>query len=501
MKKSIIILAIFFVVTIALPAVSSAQEPVACEFEYTVQAGDWLSRIAEKYYGEVLAYPAIVTASNADSGDDYTDIVDPDLIEPGWTLCIPSGEDMAGLLGTGVTSAPSAPEGLARTDLANATYNVEYTPGGTATLTDGEYSEPAAPGSATMITVRLTDNVAYGQLDGQEAAAVVLVSDPGGSGTFYDLAIVVNRDGQPVNIATAFLGDRIDINSLTVADNQIVIDMVQAGPDDPLCCPSQQVVKTFELQGEQLTEISSDVVEGTEAETETPDLVGTVWQWQQTLMNNDDTFIPDNPASYTLQLSPEGQISVQADCNQVNGTYTLADSALTIELGPSTRAACPPGSLGDQFVANLSAAAIYFFQDGNLFIDLMADGGTMQFTAQSSELAGTAWNVSGYNNGQQAVVSVIIDTELTATFGEDGQVTGSAGCNDYSVSYEVAGDSISFGPSLGTLKECAEPEGIMDQEQQYLTALTTAVTYQIRGDVLELRTADGAIAATFQAAN
>lgn len=497
MKKVLTIALIFLLGMAALPVASSAQASIACEFEYTVQAGDWLSKIAEKYYGQVLAYPAIVTAANTDSGDAYTDIVDPNLIEPGWTLCIPSGEDMAALLEQGTTSGGQAPEGLAQADLANATYNVEYTQSGTAPLTDGVYSEEAAPGSAAMTTVTLTDNIAYGQLNDQSAAVVVLVSDPGGSGTFYDLAIVVNQNDQPVNIATTFLGDRLQINSISVENNQIVIDMVQAGPDDPLCCPSQQVIKTFELQGEQLTEISSEIVES----DETPELIGTVWQWQQTLMNNGDTFVPDNPANYNIQLMPEGQISIQADCNQVNGTYTLEGSSLTIEPGPSTRAACPPGSLGDQFVANLSAAAIYFFQDGRLFFDLMLDSGTMQFTAQSSELAGTSWTVISYNNGQQAVTSVIIGTELTATFGEDGQLTGSAGCNDYSVSYEVDGDSISFGPSIGTLKECAEPEGIMAQEQQYLTALTTAATYQIRGGRLELRTAEGAIAATFQLTN
>ena len=37
-----------------------AQEPVACELDYTVQAGDWLSKIAEKYYGDV-AYSGMST--------------------------------------------------------------------------------------------------------------------------------------------------------------------------------------------------------------------------------------------------------------------------------------------------------------------------------------------------------------------------------------------------------------------------------------------------------
>jgi hypothetical protein len=47
---------------------------------------------------------------------------------------------------------------------------------------------------------------------------------------------------------------------------------------------------------------------------------------------------------------------------------------------------------------------------------------------------------------------------------------------------------------------CGEPEGVMDQEAQYLAALPTAARYSVSGPRLELRTADGALAASFQAA-
>jgi len=46
-----------------------------------------------------------------------------------------------------------------------------------------------------------------------------------------------------------------------------------------------------------------------------------------------------------------------------------------------TRAMCPPGSLSDQFVKNLNAAGVWFVHDGDLYIDLFADSGTMRFAA------------------------------------------------------------------------------------------------------------------------
>jgi heat shock protein HslJ len=476
---------------LALPGL--AQEPVQCKNVYTVQAGDWLSKIAEKYYGDPLAFERIVAASNAQSDDDYPDIANPDLIEPGLVLCLPPADGIAQLL----AMAGSAPPGLSPQELANATYPTQYVPAGSVTLENGRFSEPVAPDSATEVKVSLTRWLAYGELNDQPAAALVLVSDPGGSGTFYDLYVMVSQNSQPVSLASTMLGDRVQINSMTIENSQIVVDMVQAGPEDPFCCPTQQVIKSFELQGEELVEIFSQIVED---EGSSPELVGPVWLWQQTLMNNDDQFIPDNPGNYTLQFNSDGTVAIQADCNRVGGSYTFDGSQLALELGPSTLAACPEGSLGDQFVANLSSANSYFFDGNDLLIDLMFDSGAMRFSAQSNELAGTSWSVIAYNNGRGGVVSVIIGTELTAAFGEDGTLSGSAGCNSYSAGYETDGNSITIGLSISTMMACAEPEGIMEQEQEYLAALGTAATYQITGDRLEMRTAEGATVATFETA-
>lgn len=252
MKKATTIFTSLLVLTSLIPAMASAQEPFECEFEYTVQSGDWLSTIAQAYYGDDLGYLAILEANNTLSYDDYTDIPSPDEIEPGWLLCIPPDGD--------ATTGPH-PEGLSPEALANTTYQSEWTQSGTAPLIDGEYREAAAPGSATETVVRLTDHIAYGQLNGGDAAAVVLVTDPGGSGTFYDLAVVVNQGGQPVNLATTRLGDRVLIYAVSIIDNEIVVYMLQAGPDDPLCCPSQQVVQRYALQGDRLVQLSSEVIE------------------------------------------------------------------------------------------------------------------------------------------------------------------------------------------------------------------------------------------------
>ena len=158
-------------------------------------------------------------------------------------------------------TATSEPVALTQETLANMTYRSEFTQSGNAPLENGEYSEPAAPGSATQTRVMLTEHAAFGELEGQAAAAAILVTDPGGSGTFYTLHAVITQDGQPVDLAMTTLGDRAQINSLAFQGEQIVVDMVTHGPDDPLCCPTQQVVNTYAPQI-QLVETSSQIVGG-----------------------------------------------------------------------------------------------------------------------------------------------------------------------------------------------------------------------------------------------
>jgi rhamnose transport system substrate-binding protein len=98
--KTFAVLTIVALLASVAPA-TFAQEGVACDEDYSVQADDWLSKLADKFYGDVLAYPAIFEATNAaaTSDDSYATIENADLIEVGWKLCVPSQEDAQALLG------------------------------------------------------------------------------------------------------------------------------------------------------------------------------------------------------------------------------------------------------------------------------------------------------------------------------------------------------------------------------------------------------------------
>ena len=150
------------------------------------------------------------------------------------------------------TILPSRP--LTLEALKNAEYPSDLTPAKKLKLDNGKYEEAIQPGAASKIVVSLSQLYAMGDLneDGVDDAAVVLIGNTGGSGTFYQLVAVLNEGGTPRPVATALLGDRINLESLSIKSGEIVVEMLTQGPQDPLCCPSQKSTRSFKLQGGKL---------------------------------------------------------------------------------------------------------------------------------------------------------------------------------------------------------------------------------------------------------
>jgi heat shock protein HslJ len=491
-----IVLAVLFA---AISGLALAQAPEGQE--YVVQADDWLSKIAEKKYGDPLAYPAIVEATNAKAAEDdsFTVIDNPDLIEVGQKLWLPTT-----LSGAMDSIAPAAGGSrLTEEQLKNATYSGIYDE--PVTLTEGRYEgEPFVEGGASRPIVEYLSEL-YGDLDGDgvEDAAVFLVESSGGTGNFIYVAAQLNQNGLPVDTGAVWIEDRIQIKAAAIENGQIKLEITAEGPGDAACCKSHKAAKSYALQNGQLAEIpgeeqaleriSAADLDGTtwtllELDVDQPTLpdapvtlsfagdqlsgsggcntysggftlgednpfvmtigpvvstqmacpepvlnqetayltalqsvtqwgyvvgdlaiyydkgdgvygrllftppptaessqvemlTGATWQWVS-FTDPVQQFEVEQPESYTLTFQPDGTLQIKADCNQVVASYSASEEgALSIEPGPATMAACPPESRGDEFVQNLSFASGYFFQDGHLFIDMMADGGTLEFSS------------------------------------------------------------------------------------------------------------------------
>ncbi|MGE5301350.1 MAG: META domain-containing protein [Acidobacteriota bacterium] len=78
-------------------------------------------------------------------------------------------------------------------DLGSMTFLSSWFPSGKVTLSHGKYREPAVPGSASEIIVQLSDQKAFGMVNGRKTGGVVTLASTGGTGTFYDLALLLRE--------------------------------------------------------------------------------------------------------------------------------------------------------------------------------------------------------------------------------------------------------------------------------------------------------------------
>jgi hypothetical protein len=96
--------------------------------------------------------------------------------------------------------------------------------------------------------------IAFGDLnrDGKEDAATLLTVNAGGDGTFVYLSTVENVGENPQNQTSLLLGDRVEVQSITINRARVRVDMVTHAPDDPLCCPTQPTTQLYALSGNHL---------------------------------------------------------------------------------------------------------------------------------------------------------------------------------------------------------------------------------------------------------
>jgi hypothetical protein len=150
------------------------------------------------------------------------------------------------------SSPPTGAKGLAKltvSKLANMTYRlVDGKWVTTVTLVGSKGQTNEDDGGEEFW---LEEHVAFGDLDGDgvDDAVVVLVSSGGGSGIFYKLVAVRQRNGIVETPAVKSLGDRIMINQINITNRIVAVDMITHGPHDPSCCPTEQQVLKLKVQG------------------------------------------------------------------------------------------------------------------------------------------------------------------------------------------------------------------------------------------------------------
>ncbi len=195
-------------------------------------------------------------------------------------------------------------------------------------LANGKY-ERGAPGDPDYASIKLTDFVAAGDLnsDGTNEIAALVSENYGGSGVFVFLAIFTTTNGTPVFLTSSMVDDRPQLNALAIRNNEIYLDAVIHGMNDPMCCPTLHVTRNYHLVDDQL--------DTTHYETFTPD-------------GKPRTITIDSPADGTEVLSSvhiKGSLAIAPFENTL--AYSIKDGAgVELARGAVSVTAAEPGGPG-----------------------------------------------------------------------------------------------------------------------------------------------------------
>lgn len=223
---------------------------------------------------------------------------------------------------------------LSAEQLLNATYTGIYDE--PVTLTDGLYQgAPLVEGGAARPTVVMAPGgTADGDLNGDGVwdAAVLLAENSGGSGVFTYVAAQLNQGGQPAPAGAVLLGDRVQVKAMVIGSQQVYVDYVTQGPDEPMCCGTLLVTSILELQDGALALV--ETMERGNVSLES--LMGT--NWALATINGAPLAPTDQPITTAFA---ENTVSGSDGCNSYNAPVS-STGGQSLSVGPiaGTRMAC-----------------------------------------------------------------------------------------------------------------------------------------------------------------
>jgi heat shock protein HslJ len=234
------------------------------------------------------------------------------------------------------------------------------------TLASGRYEgPPAEAGAASKPTLELWEStIEFVDIDGgpPEEGIALLTSSEGGSGTYSHLGVFNLQDGKAATLGVVPLGDRVQLFRLWHEPGKVLLDIVEPGPGDPACCPTQLSRKAFGWQDGKLQQLSSNVVGGLSVNL----LAATDWM----LVAMDGQPLPAGAMPPTT-LVQYGKAAGFSGCNRYTGPITESAPG-NVKLGELavTRKACDAAAneLETAFLDRMRATTSYGFQAGRLLL-------------------------------------------------------------------------------------------------------------------------------------
>lgn len=290
--------------------------------------------------------------------------------------CAGCGND-AGSRRGGTTARIGPPS---EAEVMNATYRGVVEAGTPITLDAGQWrGDPVAPGSDMRPEVQVAGRTDLrGDLDGDGVpeAIAFLTASTGATGARRYVAVVSRQKDGTLGTATAPVGDGVAVRAMHVEGGQLVLEVVQFGEGDPMCCPGELATRKWTLADMQLREAPAQVTGRLAPEV----LGGTEW-----VLRYWDADEPAPVAPEVTLIYREGQFVGNSGCNHYSAAVTAGPAPGDLSVNPSagTRKACRDSvvAVEARFLQHLGKVKKFGFVVGRLALPYEHEGeyGTMLF--------------------------------------------------------------------------------------------------------------------------
>jgi heat shock protein HslJ len=181
------------------------------------------------------------------------------------------------------------------------------------------------------------------------------------------------RDGRIVNLATHRLGDRVQIRDARIENGVLYVDVLQAGADDPACCPGELASLGWELLDGQFNSL---VVSETTERFGPQALAGVEW-----VLHRWDVEEPVAAAQPPTLRVQGNQAGGNAGCNTYGSFLAQEGQPGDMRFGSFTltRMMCSPSTMNVEarFLASLERAVKVGFLTGRLAVSYLQPDGSL----------------------------------------------------------------------------------------------------------------------------
>jgi len=206
-------------------------------------------------------------------------------------------------------------------------------------------------------------------------------------------------------------------------------------------------------------------------------------------------------AGSRITMTIEGsEIGGTAACNIYGGTIDVADGRVSIGALSMTEMACQEDVMASEAAYLAALARVESATRSANGLILSGPQVELRFAlvppVPDAALVGNAWVLDSLIT--RDAVSSTLGKEATLELGDDGTLSGSTGCRDFTGRYTISGDEVQV-PELVTDDRACQAD-LAAQDDHVLSVIADGFTVQIEGDRLTLTATRGGLGLSYLAA-